>query len=385
MFTKSHQHHIDKVFHLKSKLGSLYIHLVSQAFALSMISVFIPIYLLELGYTLQFVFTFILVQWTTFSLLPALAGWAVQHIGVKEVILIRTPILIVTFLALSYIEKIGFLQGHGLFILAFLLGATGIFYTISIASLFAEMFSKKSAALETTKLMSFPRIGIIFGPIIGGFLSLQFGFPVLFVIVSILMFLSVLPLFKLDHRLDHPKFSFKEVIRLFKKEKKMTFYINLYGMRAQLMFVVLPIAIYLVSQNVGTLGSIMSLVSFLSVIAAFKMGKYVDAHGRSQFMILGATITSFFFALVGLLVSSGILLYLALLSGFIAMIFAVPFESLLFEYANEAECKVSYLIFREYSYLIGRVLLLFLMIVFSTQLEVGYLLMSFLILLFILF
>ena len=53
--------HMHNIFRLKSELGEIYLNQVIQTFALALIGVFIPIYLLKLGFSLPVVLGFLAV------------------------------------------------------------------------------------------------------------------------------------------------------------------------------------------------------------------------------------------------------------------------------------------------------------------------------------
>lgn len=142
MITKHHHHHITKLVHLKTKLGKLYSHLLLQALAVSMLSIFVPIHLLRMGFPLSEVFLFLLVEWGIFSLAAPFTAMVISKVGLKEVILIRTPLIVISLILLSLMPSSLFLQSLYLPIGA-LIGISLIFYTLSISSLFSEFMHKK--------------------------------------------------------------------------------------------------------------------------------------------------------------------------------------------------------------------------------------------------
>ena len=104
--------HIDKIVHLKDKLGLIYKHLILQVFALSMIGIFIPIYLLTIGFSLTQVLVLFLVEWTVFGLFAPLYALIISKVGLKEIIILRTVLLPVLLFLLHLLKYNEFLQKY---------------------------------------------------------------------------------------------------------------------------------------------------------------------------------------------------------------------------------------------------------------------------------
>ena len=92
-----------------------------------------------------------------FSLCAPIAGMLIQKIGLKTTILIRTPLFIFSLMGLIYIKDYALIENNYLLI-AFLLGFSGIIYTISITSLFSKFVDTKKMSEETSKFISLPQL-----------------------------------------------------------------------------------------------------------------------------------------------------------------------------------------------------------------------------------
>ncbi len=371
MFTKEQQHHIHKVVFLKNKLDKIYIHLVIQGFAASMISIFIPIFLLNLGYNLSEVFFFLLIQWTTFSLFAPLIGKIIEKIGLKEVIIIKTLIFVGALISLSLINKVSIITNYYQTI-AFFLGFSSCMYTLSITSLYANFMDKEKKGNETSKFIALSRTGALFGPVIGGSISMYLGFPTLLILASILLLGSVIPLSFINHNLNHPKFNFKLFISNFTKLPKTFLFLNLYGIKGFIFYIVLPISIYLSGENLNSLGMMLSGISLINILFSLWLGQKIDRIKPKLILKIGAIITSLFMITLGLLSSNNILIYFSLITGFIGVLIDIPFESRLYEQSQESKNPLTFLAFKEFSFIIGRIFLFSLLIFLSTELENSY-------------
>ena len=127
-------HHFHKIHLLKSELSEIYLNLTIQSFGLSLISIFIPIYLLTLNYSLEQVLIFVMVQFGTLALLSPVSALLANRFGFKHIILFRTPLLLAFLAALYFLPKISM----SIYLIAFVGGLAGSLYWTSINSIFAR-------------------------------------------------------------------------------------------------------------------------------------------------------------------------------------------------------------------------------------------------------
>jgi MFS family permease len=362
MLHHRHVHHFHLLDQLKGRLGLLYFHLIIQAFAISLISIFIPIYLLELGYSLQRVFVFLLIQWAAFGLFTPIYGKIIHKIGLKEVILYRTPIYVLGLFLLNSKE---IMLGSEIifFLIPIFLGFSESLYTLSITSLFAKFMGKKDHAKKTAKLITFPKIVSIAGPLLGGFIVFEFGFSILLIAVITLLLVSVIPVYFIKHVVDYPKFNF-QLFREIKFNFKELIFLKFYGMKGFLLFIILPIAIFLLNKNTLSLGFIISLISLVSAIFTLYLGKITDKFGTIKIIKYGAIFTFLLFLNLGYFYNSEILYFLSILSGFISILIDLPYETHLYEKSKNHENKpLEFLVFKEFGLFLGRLILFLLLII----------------------
>ena len=371
MFTKDHQHHIDKVCSMKEDLKGIYMHLVIKSIAISMISIFVPIQLLKLGFSLSQTFAYLLVQWGCFALLAPLSSMVISRIGIKEVILLRTPILVGALIYLGAMNSNDALRAYYMFP-AVLLGLSASLYTLSISSLFTQFMHRKSEGSETSKFIALPTLGTVVGPLIGGWVVMIFGFATLYTIVSVVLMSSIIPIAFVKGNLDHPGFRFSAFMQFFRTHRKMFLMLNLYGIKGFVFFMVLPIALYLNRDNILALGAIMSVITLFNVLCAFKIGHTVDKYGKRKILKFGALGTAFMLVTLGLLMHSTLLIYLSVVAGMVKILLDVPFESIVYDAAKSSESPLEFLAFKEFSFFFGRALLFTGLIIFADKIQYAF-------------
>ena len=176
------------------------------------------------------------------------------------------------------------------------------------------------------------------------------GFPVLFVFVSILLLASIIPLSFINHNLDHPTFDMKLFASNFKRLSKTFFFLNIYGIKGFVFFIVLPISIYLIGNNLGSLGLIVSMISLTTMLFSLWLGGKIDQIKPKLILRTGAVLTSIFMIILGITSSNTYLIYFSLITGFVSVLIDLPFESKLYEYAKDGGNPLTFLAFKEFSF-----------------------------------
>lgn len=371
MFTQKHHHHIDFLILLKDRLGLLYIHLMLQAFAISLIAIFVPIYLLSIGFRLEKVFFYLLIEWSVFGLFSPLYGKIIHKVGLREVILIRTPIFILALYLLNLLQESILLQTH-FYIVPILMGFSSALYTLSITSLFAYYIGDKNQSLKTAKMMTYPKFVSILAPAIGGLVSATLGFSFLLVMVMFLLLISIIPIYKIKKNIDHPKFDIN-ILKEIKIELHEFIFLNSYGIKSFIIFIFLPIAIYLYNQNIISLGLIISFLSLVSAFFTLYVGKLSDKLGTIKLIRIGAIVTALLFLSMGYFFESNILYFLSIFSGFVGILIDLPYETHLYKKSrSSAHSPLEFLVFKEFSLYFGRLILFSLMIILLSNIDIAF-------------
>ncbi len=349
MFTNKHHHHIDKILGLKDKLSFIYEHLVLQAFGLSMIGIFVPVYLYSIGFSIFQVIFFVFLQWTIYGAFTPLYARVIHKIGIKEVVIIRTPLLILN-LYLLYLLQGGLAHNYS-HIIAILEGFSSSLYTLSISSLFAKHVGVKEQGKKTAKFFAFPKVASILAPALGGFIALKFGFPALFLIVIFLLVASLIPVFFIKENINHPPYNslaFKRFRRYFRE----FIVLNGYGMRDIPFGITLPIALYLYKENSFSLGIVFSIIALASAIIFIFVGKVIDKRGIRGILTFGGLYSGAILLLMGMLLNTKWLFVLAVLLGFNTV--PIAYETHLYNEARRYRSPLEFITFKEFSQFIGR-------------------------------
>ncbi|MFH1509389.1 MAG: MFS transporter [bacterium] len=269
--TQPHYSYLDHK--ARREINELYLTFIIQQFARSMFSLFEPIYFISLGLSiLQVIMFYGFVAFFYFLLLPFGAKMS-AHFGFEHNIFYSIPILIGYFIVLYMLQFYLWLLPLAMFLLVFF---RTIFWPAYHGDL-AFYGSQDQRGKEIGKLKSLVLTVTIAAPFLGGLILKISNFSTLFVIVAILLFISIIPIFTTKEKFTPSKFSYtKAYKRLFKKENRRRV-LGYMGVAEDFMTCILwPVFIYLVVQDTFALGSIVAFSTLITVLIMLAVGKQAD-------------------------------------------------------------------------------------------------------------
>lgn len=161
-----------------------------KSVGLSLVSIFIPVYLLKLGFSVTEVIGFFLVQQAVYFVLIAPAGRLTLFLRPKRTVCLSYFLTLLALIVLSSLE-----HNKGLLLVpAVIAGAAECLYWISYHTNLSRLVRKGRAGREITLLAAAMKVIGVFGPMIGGFIAYLFGGEKLFLVAAILLAAAALPL-----------------------------------------------------------------------------------------------------------------------------------------------------------------------------------------------
>lgn len=269
------EHHFSHYFTFKSELNELFASISLRTFARSLINIFVPIYLITLGYSFMTVFIFMAVASACHAIFSYSAAKLSAKIGFKHLIMVSAPFLILYYLLLN---SITFVQSLGIpiVLIAVFGGTSNAFFWLGYHTDFAKSTTKKNSG----KKLGFVRILISLasslGPIAGAFLITRLSFHYAFMIVVGIIILSLIPLLMKKDKHEPFKFEFRDIRNKF-GTRAIIAHIGK-AVESSVQSVAWPVFIYffILDRGIALLGSVTSLSLLASLVVTYFVAKKID-------------------------------------------------------------------------------------------------------------
>ncbi len=297
-------HHSSHHFHhfLKNKeMNELYLSYGIFNFALGLISVFVPIYLYKIDYSIQEILLFFFINSLSFVAFSYPGAKVVSKLGVKHTMLMTAPLLILFFIGLSFIREIPVL----FFLLPILRAMKMILFNYSFHLNFIQHADKKSRGREFSMAQASATIAGILSPFFGGVIINYFGFSPLFYIGSFFLFFAMIPLFMTKDTYEKVNFNQKKIISdIFRKENRpFLSSFSGYAIESWIGMIIWPIFLFVITISIESIGALTSITTLLTFLIFYFVGKATDANDKRKLIRIGTFL--YFFGWVGRIFVSG--------------------------------------------------------------------------------
>src|SRR3989338_6766988 len=360
-------HHYIKFF-LSNELNALYISIIFRALAFSSVGIFVPLYLHnELGYGLRAIIYFYLIYTLFFWLFNFLIAHPVSKLSFKYILLISSPFYI------SYFVLLYFLQFNPLlfYLIPAIQGSVEAFFWLGFHSEFSYVSDFEKRGKEVGNFFNFSMLAGLMGPLIGGSIILFSGFQLLFVLVSVLLFGSAVPMFFSKNVRKIRKINWGEIFNR-KYVKDGVAFLGEGGIGITL-GVFWPIFVFTILHGYLKLGSLATAVSLFSILFTYVVAKLSDSYNRRFLVRIGSLFFAAAWFLKIFIKNTFQLVGLYLSRDLFGIITGLPFLALTYD---KSKNRIEYFIMREFSMCVGRVLVL-LAVLFIGNLKVSFIVSGF--------
>lgn len=349
---------------MNKRLNAVYTMHSITGLAGSLIGIFIPAYLIDLGYVPANVFLYYLIYAISLFIFFCSAALLSKRTGVRFLIIASFPFTL-GYLALLY--ALHSMTAFPLPLIAVIQGAGAGLYWFALHSFFATHTKKDTLGTSVGKLFGFPRITGLFGPLIGGIIAFHYGFPALFALGGFFFFISIIPLFWIPELIMESHFSFTTFIDLFRQFRRYTLVEFFENIREELEGIVWPLFIFLVFRNALSVGYIGTLAAVGSIIFTLLIGRYTDRINPKIFMRIGATLMVGIWLVRFVWPSIPLLLYAStIISGLLASFIVVPLTA--YVYGSAKQNNISeFMVYREIPVTLARIVIYSIALLIATS------------------
>ncbi|HCP08785.1 MAG TPA: hypothetical protein DIT25_03250 [Candidatus Moranbacteria bacterium] len=290
-----HNSHSMRHFLKNKEMNELYASYGILNFALGLISVFIPIYLYKLDYSVPAILFFFFLNSVSFILFSYPGAKIVARLGVKHTMLLTIPIFILFFVGLRFIQDFPLL----FFFLPILRSFKMILYNYSFHLNFIQHSDRQQRGREVSMIQAVEVIAGILSPFLGGVIIKYADFGTLFFVGSLILFLAMLPLFLTKDTYEKITFEKKGLIRdIFKKENLNFIYsFSGYAIESWIGLILWPIFLFVMLFSVESIGALASITTLLTFLTFYFIGKATDKQDKRNLLRLGTFL--YFFGWIG--------------------------------------------------------------------------------------
>lgn len=345
MFTLNRHLH----YFLNRELSELYMAVALRTFALSLISIFIPLYLLNLGYSLVDVLIFYIIFCVLHSIFSFFAAKLSIRMGLKHSIAMSIPFLILFYILLYTLTT----YNWPLSLLALVAAVQNSLFWVAFHMDFTKFSARKVRGEEFSMLRLISSALNVIGPLVGAVIISFISFHYLFIFVSSLLIFSLIPLFySKDTKIKH-NFSVKKMFETSSIKNLIVFMGS--GAEYGAALVIWPLFVFLIVGTYLSLGIITSLATFLSLITVYIVGRLCDRFDRRSILKVGSVAHSMAWFFKSVALTGPQVVLINSFSGIIDSFKDIPYNAMVYDKASK-KSMIEFIVFREIAMHIGKII-----------------------------
>lgn len=328
LFQGYHLHKFDKLIHTDFWRFEFSIWL--HVFGRSMVSIFIPIFLLIAEHSISEVIFFYLIFNIFDAPLNFFAKWLTAKIGARWVIIIGTVAYIGGFFCLYFLTA----GNWALFILmAFLFAFYDTLYWIAHLYLFMRCSTHDdNVSKDRSTQFMIKKIASMLAPMLGALILIFFKEHVLIIVSVVILAFSVWPLFKIKDTPDKPEkppMKFREFFKTWDDVKEYLIR-GTYSFHNVSELIIWPLFIYILFESIEAVAIIPVIVSVTVIIFSYFTGK-IKKERRLSYMAIGSMLIGLVW-MARVFVENDIFYYVSIfLVGLFSLLVTLPLDSWMFE------------------------------------------------------
>ncbi len=339
---------------LSKQVKGLYESVAIMDLALAMVMIFEPIYLLSIGFDLSQILLFYLAVYALYFVLIPFGARFAKRYGYEKSIMISSPFLIGLYLSFFAAAN------HNLIWIAVAAVCYAIqktFYWPGYHADFARFSEQSEESREISNLVVISSIVYIVGPFLSGVIITVLGFKTLFVIVSVLILVSNIPLYMVPEQFTPAPFNyFESYKRLFTKEYWRATFASFGYAEEFVVLVVWPTFVYITVKSFFNVGVVVAAATFVTLLVTLYIGKQTDAAKDKRHILKSGSVLYAFVWFLRFLAQTPVGVFVVdTLSRVTKNIVSVPLVSITYEEARANSVMNRVMVF-EMALIIGKIL-----------------------------
>lgn len=264
-----------------SELSELYISMTLKSLALSLVAIFIPVYLYELGFSVLHILLYFASYFVMRTVLDLVAGFLTARFGPRHILSYSYVVLLV-FLGLLITMPV---YDWPLELLAFAQAMFNSLFFVSYHVDFSKIHSVEKGGSELSWMNILVRLAATAGPFIGGLLATVYSISASLALAIFLVMFAILPLMSAEtvkrrQPLDLKQFQVRKNIRTIISYAGMTI-----SRQVSLIIWPLYIAVFIFTDDIyAKVGLVTSVSIAVSLIVARLYGKLIDKRSGGKLL-----------------------------------------------------------------------------------------------------
>lgn len=329
--------------YLRGEQG-IYLSGFLRSLGMSLVSIFIPIYIYNLTHSISAPFIFYALTHLFVIIFTIPAGWINHLIGVDLTNLLGSIFraLFLLFLLLAK-NNLFFLNTSAVFwALAVSLYWLSFHYSLVGAEEEDGLFGKESSRIQIIY-----KISAGLGPLAGALIISSLGFSWLYIVALILVIFAGIPPFFDRFNKKGMRINLKKIKNTFFKTGHKRFNLAFFGagFKDAVLTVFWPIFIYIIVDNYQTVGIIRTASLLVSLILLFWLGREIDKHGFKAIRY-GIGINSLIWVIRAFLITPMALFLSDIAYSFGSILLWTPFDAFVYQSSLQKR-KLEFFIVRE--------------------------------------
>ncbi len=328
LFHIFHQNRLRRLIHSDFWLFEVSVWL--HTFARSMVTIFVPIFLLQIGYSISEVIVYYLIFNLIDVPLNFVARNFVKKIGARWVIILGSIASVAFFIGIYNLKSDAWPL---LILIAFLAAVYDTFYWVAHLYLFMKCSKNDdNVSGDTSKLSIIQQIASFLAPLLGALILIYLNRSFLIVVSILILIISIVPLFMIKDFKDKP-IRKQKTFREFFHNWSITRDYVISAFRAisnTSERVIWPLFLYTLFKNIESVAVLPMIISLTAIMFTYFVGKTV-MEKRESLMTVGATIVALIWIL-RLVIENNAFYYISVfLMGLFSILISLPLDSYIFE------------------------------------------------------
>jgi len=330
-----HDQHQSHHFLRNKEMNEVYFSYAVFQFAMGIIAIFVPIYLYKLGYSIPWVLFYFFLVSVYFLFFSYISAKIVSKIGVKHTMLLAVPLNILYFIGLRYIEIVPLL----FFILPVVKAVKLQLYNYGFHLNFIQHSDREKEGRQVAIVQASALIASGLAPFFGGLILKFYNFHVLFVIGSILLFASMIPLFFTKDSYEEVSFNKRRLFSSIFRQKNRGAVLNFagYAIESWIGFILWPVFLFVLLKNTEVVGFVVSASIFVTIAIFYFVGGVTDKRRKEDLLRVGSVLH--FFGWIGRLFAYNLtsVFFIDAYKNFSMRVVQIPWSAYFYEQARKRD------------------------------------------------